>query len=239
MKTIHSFVKIPNKKAAFGLLCGLVYSGLSAQAGLIHLSNPADLGTSSVLNWGSGPLWTEAANNTAFSNGGVTVNATQSAGNSLWVNSQSPKAGDNDGIYWEGNFFPLDSVLYNGVTGFGQPQLGDISLHFQNPVLGAGVHVQQNWSGAPGFTGFIWAYDINNVLLDSYSFAGIAGNSADGTAVFAGFLSTSANISTITISTASQDFAIGALSVNIPDSGSTAALLGSAVAGLWLLRKHK
>lgn len=239
MISIPSFELIPNKKAVVGLLSGLVLSGMSAQAGLIHLSNPAALGTSSVLNWGFGPLFSEAPNNTAFSSGGVTVNATQSAGNSLWVNSQNPIAGQNDGIYWDGNFFPGDSVLYNGVTGFGQPQLADISLHFQKPVLGAGVHVQQNWSGAADFTGFIWAYDVNNVLLDYYSFAGIAGNSADGAAVFAGFLSTSVNISTITISTESQDFAIGALSVNIPDSGSTAALLGSAVAGLWLLRKRK
>ncbi len=227
---------IPNKKAIVGLLSGLVLAGVTAQASLIQLNNPAALGTASVLSWG-GPFWTMVPNNTAFSSGGITVQASEGGGGPLWQNVQG-NFNDDSGFYWDGNFTPGESVLYNGATAF-NTNPGPISLHFTSPVLGAGIHVEQNWSAGAGFVGTISAFDVSNGLLGSYSFNGIAGQSADGTAAFAGFLSSSLNISTITISTESNDFAIGALSINVSDEGSTAALLGSAVAGLWLLRKRK
>ena len=249
MISIPSFELIPNKKAVVGLLSGLALTGLAltgiaAQAATINgVNNPAALGTTSFLSWG-GLGWNPVnpvLGNNVFPGVGFEVTATQGGGASLWQSVEAAFQADETPGVWGGNFSAGESVLYNGATSYNQTP-GAIILHFTNPVLGAGVHVQQNWNDATAndpFNVYVSAYGVHNNLLLQYSFLGTPGQGADGSAAFGGFLSSASDISTITIWTDSGDFAIGALAVNTPDSSSTAALLGSAVAGLWLLRKRK
>jgi hypothetical protein len=239
-------------KTLIGCAASMALAQFATQAGITGISAPSQLGSSTILNWPTPGLatgsWSLIPNGSYFSGGGFSGTVTQGGGSPMYSTTQA--AGDS-GFNWNGNFFDGEPVLYNGVSYFGSNP-GNIGIHFTAPVSGAGFQVENDWSKFATFMGVISAYGSHNQLLGTYSFNGFAGESDDGTAPFAGFIDTSAEISTITISTDHNDFAIGALyiglssdttggstTLTLPDAGSTGLLFGFASIGLLMFRRQK
>ena len=84
-----------------------------------------------------------------------------------------------EGGSWAGNFTNNDPVLETGVI-----QDGILQFVFSFPVVAVGANIQTQAYGA--FTGLINVYDAANVLLVSYTLAGLSSGANDGSAIFMG-----------------------------------------------------
>lgn len=104
------------------------------------------------------------------------------------------------------------------------PLSGIFSLSFATAVRAAGAQVQALAFG--GFLGTISAFDATNGLLGSFNVSGINGGNGNGSAVFAGIISDSINISRIEFAGFGEGAAINQVSANVPEPPMLLLLLG-------------
>ncbi len=179
------------------LAAGTVALALSAvapvQASVIGITSLT--GTDSI-NWSQlGPSDTFLTGSQTVLSGGGLQATVSSAGNIFAVFDQ--------GINWGGNFAPGTAVLWdNGVNGGGP----DITLTFATPVSAVGAQIQADYYGA--FTAQV--VGGGTVFTEN----GTSNGNGDGSAIFIGLQSSTANISSIQFTLTSafnnpNDFAIG------------------------------
>jgi hypothetical protein len=149
-----------------------------------------------------------------FSNGPVTV----SGGSAFAV---------FNGSTYNGDFNPDDSVLSLFDLNTFDTVSGVFSLSFASAVRAAGAQVQALLFG--GFTGTISAFDAANGLLGSFNVSGTTGGNNDGSAVFAGIISDSINITRIEFAGFGSGAAINQVTANVPEPSTFLLMLGPLV----------
>jgi hypothetical protein len=179
---------------------------------------------------------------------GETVTVTNSSTNQRAFTTYVEGAGT-----WDGNFANGTTVLYNYNT-------LSTTLSFATALSGLGVDLQTKLAGTYQFT--ITAFDSSGTQLgQALSLSGTSagssssnGTSHEGTVLFAGLTSTSANISFVTITSTNNTlgFAIdtsliyhtntsgtgGTGGTQTPEPG-TLGLLGAGLAGLGWVRRRR
>ena len=140
------------------------------------------------------------------------------------------------GSTFNADFLPTDTVLALFDIAGGSPVSGSFDIVFSTSVAAAGAQVQSFFTGS--FGGSISAYAAGGGLLGSFGVTGMNGANGDGSAVFAGIVSTAADIKRLTFTGFGDGAAINALSVNptvnsVPEPGTALMILGgmAAVAG--------
>ncbi len=180
---------------------------------------------------------------------GETVTVTNNSSNNRSFTTYQEGAGT-----WDGNFANGTTVLYNFNS-------LSTTLSFATALSGLGVDLQTKLSGTYQFT--ITAYDSSmNQLGQALSLSGTSagtaasnGTSHEGTVLFAGLTSTSANISFVTITSTNNTlgFAIDTSLIyhtNVNGTGGTGGgtqtpepgtlgLLGAGLAGLGWVRRRR
>jgi hypothetical protein len=126
---------------------------------------------------------------------------------------------------WAGNFTQRDGVLWTDGT------RGPLRIDFDGPIKGVGAQIQERFgigkSGGAGFLGRIKAFDNTHTELvpppldptsNPGELHGMSNSDNDGSAIFLGLRSTSANIRSVDFSTdwldqndVAGDFAINTL----------------------------
>ncbi len=140
----------------------------------------------------------------------------------------------DQGNGWSGNFLPGDHLLWNegalGQTGI------DIGVLFNNLSAGGGAQIQSDFFGP--FTATLTAFDGGGNLIGTTVMVGNSNSNADGSAIFIGFQSSSANVAFLNFNVVDQfggdSLAIDTLTIY---SGGTTPeptsllLLGSGLVG--------
>ena len=114
------------------------------------------------------------------------------------------------------------------------------------PVQSVGFHIQNNYFGT--FTGFLDAYDSQDLHLGQVSAVGISSDTGDNTALFLGVSSDTANIARLVISTSdttnsdgdfgANDFALGSGSFTAPEPSSLALIPAGLLAAALIRRRR-
>jgi hypothetical protein len=91
---------------------------------------------------------------------------------------------------WSGNFTPGDALVWN--EGAFQQTGIDIGVLFFNPSFGGGAQIQADFFGA--FTATLTAFDTLGNVIGTTVMNGNSTSAADGSAIFIGFQSSSANV---------------------------------------------
>lgn len=140
-----------------------------------------------------------------MSNGGITGSVGRENAGDLERRNENPPAGG-----WNGNFAPGDRLIWtNNIA-------GAMLIDLDTSVAGLGANIQMDRLVGL-FDATIEVYDAANNLLASFTIQGDSNNGHDGTAVFIGVLSDSANIDHIVLFTdqartrQQDDFAINQL----------------------------
>jgi hypothetical protein len=203
---------------------------LNAHAQITAVNSPGALPTTDQIFWSQlGPTFTTVASGSGVtSTGGLNATVNDSAGN---------MERRDQGNGWAGNFTAGDALLWNQDNG------GNIVIDFASPVSGAGAQIQSDFFGP--FVATLSAYDSGGALLGTEVFNGNSTSAGDGSAIFAGLDSTSADISSISFSAVNgvNGFAIDTLDLNtggvtrVPDAGTTSCMFGMALVGLGALRR--
>jgi hypothetical protein len=211
------------------ILLGMASACLTAQAGTQGVNSAAALNANDSVNWAQlGSTFTVIPTPvTALSAGALDVTVSSSLGS----------VGRRDeGNGWAGNFTPGDQLLWN------QDQSESIDIAFATPVAGAGAQIQADTYGP--FSGTLTAYGAGLSVLDTYNFTGVSNGDNDGSAIFAGMLSSTPDIYGVSFEMDGGDLAIDTLFLNttnttsgVPDGGLTLALLGTAFSGMAVLRR--
>ena len=123
--------------------------------------------------------------------------------------------------------------LFDAING--NPLSGVFSLSFATAVRAVGAQVQANTFGA--FTGTISAFGASG-LLGSFNVGGNNGGSGNGSAVFAGIISDSINITRIEFAGFGEGAAINQVSANVPEPSTFLLLLGP-LAFLMAVRRRR
>lgn len=211
------------KKVSFGkclrsFLFGAMLLGATAQAAFATVfltSNRAAIGPGFTVGWdGSGPEFTQLGS--TFTQGPVTV----SGADAFTIFS---------GSTYNSDFLVTDWILalYDLNAG---PLAGVFSIAFANAVSSVGAQLQALNFGA--FAGTIRAFDSSNGLLGAFNIAGNTVGNGDGSAVFAGIISDSINISRIEFSGFGDGAGINQLSAGtttVPEPGTLLLLVGPLV----------
>jgi hypothetical protein len=209
----------------------LAMAGSQAKAQISAVNSAAVLPVTDTINWGQlGSTFTQLTSpQTVTSVGGLSAS----------VSDAGTLERRDEGNGWNGNFTLGDHLLWN------QVDLNPITITFATPVTGAGALIQSDQFGA--FVATLSAYNSLGVLLGTETFNGDSTSAGDGSAIFAGLDSTSADISKISFSANNQgvDFAIDTLDLNaggkvgnsVPDAGFSSLMLGASLAGLGFLRR--
>ena len=129
------------------------------------------------------------------------------------------------GATYNADFLPTDWVLSLFDLNAFTPLPGLFRIDFVTPVNSAGARVQANFFGP--FSGTISAFDVSNALLAAFSVNGTNGGNGDGSAVFAGIISDSSNISRLEFAGFGDGAAIGELRAgSVPEPSTVAMLMG-------------
>ena len=202
-------------KCLRSVVFGAVLLGATAQAAfatVILTNSRAAIGPGFTGDWGApGPDFTSLGS--TFTQGPVTV------------------SGASDFTVFSGSTFNSDFLatdwilsLYNIDAG---PLAGIFSIAFANAVSSVGAQLQALNFGA--FAGTISAFDASNGLLGAFNVAGNNGGNGNGSAVFAGIISDSANISRIQFAGFGDGAGINQLSgstASVPEPGTLLLLVG-------------
>lgn len=204
----------------------------AASAAITVVTNVGALGADDSINW------TQLGGDYTIVSPPVAVvttlghNATLSSGGSLEKRTQGPS--------WNGNFSDGEALIWTNQQG------PDITLTFANLVRGVGAQIQADFFG--DFTAEIIGSDGG--VLGTFTENGYSDSSGEGSAIFIGLLSDTANIKSIRFDLTSasdgstNDFAIGHVSIAsggaVPEPASWALMiLGmGAVGGLARTRRR-
>jgi len=215
--------------ALFAAVLGLASQ---AHAGVVSVSSSAALPTNDTITWGQ----LGASNYSGFAS---PVSVTSGGGLNATVTDGQTLARLDEGLGWIGQFPNGDQLLWNAGD-YQSPT--PITIDFATSIYGAGALIQADDYGP--FTATVSIYDSTDTLLGSFNFNGDS-TDAPGTALFAGAVSSAADVSSIVFSvdTGGGNFAIDTLDLNtngagagVPDTSATLALLALAVAGLFAYR---
>lgn len=212
--------RLPRLAAA---LLGLALAS-AAQAGVVtQMGARAGAGT---VNWGS--------EGDVLTNGSAIAPVTVSGSSSTFTVLS--------GSTFSADFLSGDNVLALYDLASGDLASGSFIIDFASAVYAAGAQVQTNLWG--GVSGLIEAFDAANVSLGSFAINGTNAGNGDGSAVFAGIQSDTAEISRLVFSGFGDGAAINQLSYsreslvgggggNVPEPGSLALALlaGSLMLG--------
>ena len=175
---------------------------ITASANVIGITSIAELGTNTnSFNWAQlGPAIT-------FVSGSQTVAAPKTG---ITVTVNPPGFGFTEGFLerlnqgngWPGNFAFGTPLIYNPAA------VSGVNLLFGAPIQGVGMQVQIDHYGP--FTANVSAFDANNnnlpigpnsggVFFGEFTLPGNSTADGDGSALFIGLLSSSANISSINV----------------------------------------
>jgi PEP-CTERM motif len=138
------------------------------------------------------------------------------------------------GSTYNADFTATDSVLALVDPNF-DPLDGIFSVTFAYAIQGVGAQVQANGFG--GFSGVIRAFNAANMLLGSFAINGTNGGNGDGSAVFAGVISSAVDITRIEFASFGPGAAINGLSVDVPEP-STWLMLLIGLGFLTVMRKR-
>lgn len=138
------------------------------------------------------------------------------------------------GSTYNSDFTATDSVLALVDPNF-DPLDGIFSITFATAIRGAGAQVQANQFG--GFSGIIRAFNAANLLIGSFAINGFNGGNGNGSAVFAGVISSAVDITRIEFASFGSGAAINAVSVQVPEP-STWLMLLIGLGFLTVMRKR-
>ena len=197
-------------------LYGAMLLGTTAQtafATAMLTSSRAAIGPGYTVDWGApGPEFTQLGS--TFTQGPVTV----SGASAFTIFNGSTYSADFMVSDWILALFDLSS---------GDQLAGVFSIAFASAVSSAGAQVQASSFGA--FTGTISAFDSSNILLGAFNVAGNNAGNGGGSAVFAGIVSDSVNISRIEFAGFGDGAGINQLSAgtaSVPEPGTLLLLMG-------------
>ncbi len=181
------------------LLSGLVIvlAAQAAQASMVYTNTRGDIGTGYTVDWADlGDEFTVVAPGEVL--GEVTLTG-------------SPAFTVLSGITFNADFLPTDTVLSLFDVNIGEPIEGEFELAFANAVRSVGAQVQSLLFGK--FNGLITAFDSGSNQIGSFDFSGEVLGNGDNSAVFAGVVSDSLDISRVVFSGFGAGAAINWLSV--------------------------
>jgi hypothetical protein len=157
----------------------------------------------------------------------LSFNVPVTAGLSLTVSSPSGMMDRRDqDSGWMGCFTAGEALLWKheeleSMRSVTEP----ITVSFSSPVLAVGTQIQSDPYGA--YTGWIEAFDVNDVMVGSYSVGGNACYCSNGNVAFVGIEADMPIISYVRLGVSDQDsFAIGHLNILAGDGGQSIQQFG-------------
>ncbi len=184
----------------------------AAYAGVMLTSSRAAIGPGYTVNWGAPAPADLTDLGSSFTQGDVSV----SGSNAFTLFNASTFNGDFNPADWVISLFDINAF---------NPNSGLFRIDFLNPVLSAGAQIQSMGFGT--FSGSIRAYDASNILLGFFNVSGANNGNGDGSAVFAGIISDTANISRLEFDGFGDGAGINQLSAaTVPEPSTTLLLLG-------------
>jgi len=195
-------------------------AGACSQAGIINLITAPDANTYSPDFSLLGGNHTDVASGASV-DGITTISDSNLISPAFTVLIQSSS--------WNGNFTPGQTVLANDGNG---PDIFAFSTAQQD----FGVQIQDNSSFGP-FTATISAFDAAHTLLGTFTEEGQSNTNGDGSAIFIGVSSDSANIASVQLAIEGDDFGVAQ---STPEPASF-LLMGSAlmIVGQFVRRRRK
>lgn len=214
---------------------GVATTQNAVQAATVGFTSRTDLAGNDSVDWGnlgSSSFTTSISNPFSINsvNGNI-LNVSKPVGDFQRLDERNG---------WFGNFSQGDRLLWTTTS------LGPITINFANPVDRVGAQIQSDYYGA--FTAMITAFDSVGNTLGSFTRPGNSNSNGDGSAIFIGIGSDTANISRLQFSVPNasfspedfafspEDFAINGLSLRSTSDNSQPVpepltILGSLAAG--------
>ena len=228
MSVFHT--SVPTSRLLRATVAALL-AGAGLHAAAVPVTSRAALAGNDTISWGQlGPSMTDVL---------VPVNVTTAGARLASVtNPTGPlvRFDEGDGVY-SGNFALGDQLL---ATLF---KPGPISIDFSTGLSRIGAQIMSNDFG--NFNGVLKVYDVNNLLLETQTFAGVASNRQNNSAIFIGIARATADIDRVEFNisgSTSPDFAINQVDLRVgvvPEPATLALLLGGlALVGTAAVRRR-
>lgn len=165
---------------------GLILAACSGQAPAGIILSRAALNGTDFVDWstlGPAALIPSISNPAAFiSNGGVNGIVSVTTGDPFGRRDQDPPLVQN---FWSGNFNPGDHLLWTATDMLGQNSVKMILDFGSQGITRGGAQIQPSYTGG-NFEARISAFDLNDVLLGSYTRFGVSDQGYDNSAIFVG-----------------------------------------------------